>query len=220
MKTILSIPSGYRVKRLLKVIEKWRKVCDFEIHVITWDGAVSDALRKKRFNDYSKVFCLDVGQPMRSFAANQNEMAEFIGNWDIFICGADDLYPCNNISMIEPVCRENPDKVIWVKDGLFNQQPTHPIITRGWYDKHGYIFDEDYKHNFTDTDLFVRLLNAGEVVKCFDIGFDHRHPIKGGSNDSIYALGQKSYTEDELRFKCKNPQPDWEKIKEVPEVKL
>lgn len=212
MKTILSIPSGNRVKKLLNVIEKWRKICYFEFHVITWDGLTVDVLRG------TDVHVLDVGSPMKSFAINQNENAEFIQDWDIFICGADDLYPSNNIHMIETVCKENPDKVIWVRDGLFDAQPTHPIITRGWYDKHGYIFDEAYKHNFCDTDLFVRLLNAGEVVKCFGIGFDHRHPIKGAKHDSIYRAGEKNFARDELQFKIKHPFANQEMKKICPEV--
>ena len=147
MKTILSIPSGYRVKKMLKCIQNWRRVCDFEIHVITWDGETIDAL------EGHGVYRLDVTDtPIQSFAKNHNKVAAF-NDWDIFICGADDLFPLEGIHLIEPVCKENPDKVIWARDGLSDAQPTHPIITRGWYNKHGFIFDEDYKHNFCDTDL-------------------------------------------------------------------
>lgn len=215
MKTILSIPSGNRVKKLLKCIEKWQKICNFEIHVVTWDGETVTALR-----DCPGIYVLDTGE-MQSFAKNHNELAQFITDWDIFICGADDLFPCNAISKIEVVCREIPDKVIWVRDGLSDAQPTHPIITRGWYDKHGFIFDEDYRHNFCDTDLFVRLLNAGEVVKCFDIAFDHRHPIKTREAcDEIYNIGNKTFAEDEMKFKLKHPFPDWDRRKDVPEVRV
>jgi len=216
MKTILSIPSGNRVKKLLKCIEKWRKVCDFEIHVITWDSVTMEALRGTDFVLYTH-------KPMQSFAKNQNELADITPDWDIFICGADDLYPGNNIHLIEPVCRDNPDKVIWVKDGLYDAQPTHPIITRGWYEKHGYIFDEGYKHNFCDTDLFVRLLNAGEVVKCFDIAFDHRHPLKGAKYDSIYFAGEKNFEKDQMTFMLKHPFADADmkiNVKKCPEVRV
>jgi len=217
MKTILSIPSGNRVKNLLKCIEKWRRVCDFKIVVITWDEDTYEALK------WTDVRCFFDDPTMQSFAINHNEVAgEGSLDWDIFICGADDLFPSQGIHLIEPVCKENPDKVIWVKDGLFDAQPTHPIITRGWYDKHGFIFDEAYKHNFCDTDLFVRLLNAGEVVKCFDIGFDHRHPIKGAKYDSIYFAGEKSFKRDEMQFKIKHPfaNETMGKIKLCPEVSV
>jgi len=128
-------------------------------------------------------------------------MAREIKDWDAIICGADDLYPDFGMDLIEKVCQQNPDKVIWVKDGLFNQQPTHPIITKGWYEKNGYIFDEQFRHNFCDTDLYARTVKTGEVVKCFEIGFDHRHPIKTGRKpDEIYKLGNASYADDMKKF--------------------
>lgn len=209
MKIVLGIPSGQRVKKLLKCIESWQKVCDFKICVITWDSETSDALRwKSEEND--NVYVLDVGLPMKSFAVNHNELAEFESpDWDVYICGADDLYPCNNINKIEQVCEKYPDDVIWVRDSLFDAMNTHPIIARGWYDKYGYIFDEDYRHNFTDTDLFIRTLKAGELVKCFDIAFDHRHPLKNAADyDEIYNIGAESFQADRKIFYSKHPDAD------------
>jgi len=92
-------------------------------------------------------------------------------------------------------------RIIWAKDGLFNKQPTHPIVTRQWYEKEGQIFDERFKHNFCDTDLFTRASQNGDVVKCFNISFDHRHPLKTGEDyDLVYRYGMETYKEDEKRF--------------------
>lgn len=215
MKTVLGIPSGNRVYKLLKVIEKWRNACDFEIATATWDVKTVKAV-----ND---VFLYATNE-MGSFACNHNMLASIVPDWDIYICGADDLYPANAISKIAPVCEQNPEKVIWVRDGLYDALPTHPIITRGWYDKYGCIFDEDYRHNFTDTDLFVRCLKAGEIVKCFDIAFDHRHPLKTGEPaDDIYQVGAESFQADRARFYARHPDADrviTEMISEVKEVRL
>jgi hypothetical protein len=61
----------------------------------------------------------------------------------------------------------------------------------------GDIFDENYKHNYVDTDLFMRMLAKNRVVKCFDITLDHRHPIKTRVEpDQIYEIGTQSFTED------------------------
>lgn len=214
MKIVLGIPSGQRTKKLLKCIESWQKVCDFEIHIITWDGYTTEALREKN------VYVLDVGE-IQSFAKNHNELAEFIPDWDVYICGADDLYPEEGISKIEKVCEQNPRKVIWARDGLFNAQATHPIITRGWYDKYGYIFDEDFRHNWCDTDLFVRLLNSDEVIKCFNIGFDHRHPLKTGEpSDEIYQIGAETFMADKAIFMKKHPLSTLLTNKNVHEVRI
>ena len=208
MKIVLAIPTGGRVEKIRKVIEKWRKACDFEIAIYTWDNETKKAVD-------GKVDYLFEGE-LQSFAKNQNLMAEKIKNWDVFICGADDLFPESGIGHIETICRNNPDKVIWAKDGFLNKQPTHAIITRGWYNKYGYIFDEQFRHNFCDTDLFIRTANKSELVKCFQVAFDHRHPFKTGKKlDDIYKIGTASYAEDRRKFNTKHPLPLSKEIKEV-----
>jgi len=200
MKIVLAIPTGNRVDKIRKVVEKWRKACGFDIAIYTWDDETIKAVK-------DKVDYLFEGE-LQSFAKNQNLMARKIKDWDVFICGADDLYPESGLWHIETVCEQNPDKVIWVKDGLFDQQPTHPVITKGWYDKHGYIFDEQFCHNYCDTDLFVRTVRDGELVKCFQISFDHRHYLKTGKKpDEIYKLGASSFADDKKRFRSKYPLP-------------
>jgi len=207
MKIVVAIPTGDRVNGILKVIEKWRKACDFDIAVYTWDAETKKVVE-------SKVDYLFEG-PLQSFAINQNLMAKEL-DWDVFICGADDLFPDFGINLIEKVCSQNSGKVIWVKDGFLNQQPTHVIITREWYDKHGYIFDEQFEHNFCDTDLFMLARKDNEVVKCFQIGFDHRHPLKTGKKpDAIYRLGASSYAADMRRFQQKHPVNIQTEIQEV-----
>jgi hypothetical protein len=197
MKTILAIPSGNRLERLVNTILKWRKVCDFEIAVYTWDEETQKNVSHIADELYFGEF--------KSFACNQNFLADAVKDWDVFICGADDLYPGDGINHIEQVCSEYPEKVIWVRDGFLNQQPTHAIITRGWYEKYGYIYDENFKHNFCDTDLMARTMTAHEIIKCFDIGFDHRHYMRmGKKRDEIYRIGERSYAEDERYFREKH----------------
>ena len=199
MNIVLSIPSGQRTEKLINLIYKWRKVCDFKIALYTWCEQTE--------KDAAHMVDYFLRGELASFAVNQNFLAEYVkinGDWDVFICGADDLYPGYNIDKLESVCLRYPDKVIWIKDGFLNQQPTHAIITRGWYDKHGCIFDENFKHNFCDSDLFMRAYQAQEIVKCFDISFDHRHYLKSNiKKDDIYKLGESTYAEDERYFKSK-----------------
>lgn len=197
MRTIVSIPSGHRAKQLAGLIEKWRKVTDFEIAVYTWCQETKLAVS-------GKVDHFFEGE-LTSFAINHNMMAREIEGWDIFICAADDLYPEFGMSKIETACRMCPGKIVWAKDGLFDAQPSHPIVTRQWYDKYGIIFDESFRHNYCDTDLFVRLIEAREVVKCFDIGFDHRHYLKTGKpQDKIYEIGSRTFTDDQIIFNRKH----------------
>ena len=218
MKPVIAIPSGSRTKKLLSVIEAWKKT-GFHIAVYTWDNETKGALLEPRtiispLRRKSLVDWLLTGE-RKSFGALQNYMARLIPDWEVLICGADDLYPAN-VELIEAVAKEVPECVIWASDGLLNSQPTHPIITRGWYEKHGReIFDEAYKHNFVDTDLFLRSSLAGDVVDCRSlISFNHMHPMKTGDRkDSLYTYGDNTYHVDESYFHLK-----FQHIKAIPPV--
>lgn len=212
MNIVLAIPSGGRKERLAKAILKWRKVCDFRIAVYTWDHETEKYVSHIADELYFGEF--------KSFACNHNFLARTVKDWDVYICGADDLYPDFGISNIEPVCKEFPEKIVWVKDGFLNQQPTHAIITRRWYDKYNSIFDENFMHNFCDTDLMARALNANEIVKCFDIGFDHRHYMKTEKKkDEIYIIGERSYSEDKRHFEEKYKNKTFN-VNDVTEVRI
>jgi len=142
---------------------------------------------------------------MLSFAVNQNNMMEKIPDWDVWICGSDDLWSGGQADLkdrIELIAANSGDSLIWVADGCLNQQPTHPIITRTMYEVEGpKVLSEEYRHNFVDTDLFARMLQKNRVVKCFDIVLDHRHPIKGmAKQDEIYRVGSQSYPQDAVIY--------------------
>ena len=195
MKIVIGIPTGQRAKQAVEVVQAWQDA-GFEVCVLTWDEETNIEVHQQCHPAY---MMREVER--HSFAVNQNDMMKSIPDWDIWICGADDLWTGGQEDLrerIELVAGESRDGLIWVKDGCCNEQPTHPIITRKMYDAlDGDIFDENYKHNYVDTDLFMRMLEKHRVVKCFDITFDHRHPIKTkGEVDEIYEIGGKSFEED------------------------
>jgi hypothetical protein len=196
MKPLIAIPTGDRTEKALETVQKWHHTGLVDIVAYAWDQATADALYplcKKLFTGYRKPF-----------SALQNFMAANT-RWKAFICGADDLWPSEGTEIIRYAAKEVDGKILWVRDGLFDQQPTHPIITRGWYKKHGQIFDEAFLHNFCDTDLFIRASREVEVVKCWQIGFDHRHWIKTKEKqDSIYHAGSRHWDHDKLEFKVKH----------------
>jgi len=197
MKIILAIPTGDRTERAVETAWKWYDTGAVKIVAYAWDDKTAKAL---------KPFCKKIFRGFRKpFGVLQNYMAMAVKKWDVFICGADDLWPEEGTELIGPAAREVDGNILWVKDGLFNAQPTHPIITRGWYDKHGKIFDEGFMHNFCDTDLFVRASMAQEVVKCFDIAFDHQHWLKTKQpKDMIYDAGQRHWGHDKQYFQMKH----------------
>jgi len=203
MKIVIGIPTGQRSKQVINVIKAWHSR-GIDVAVLTWDSETAIDVNNDAKPEY---FIME--QERYSFAINQNLMMKNIPDWDVFICGADDLWPGRQHDLkerIELVAENSGDKLVWVGDGLFNQQPTHPIITRAMYKtEEGYIFNEFYQHNYVDTDLFARMLTKDRVVKCLDIMFDHRHPWSTNlsskvEEDEIYRIGQGSLPMDSILF--------------------
>ena len=196
----ITIPTGQRVDRAEETVRKWMKT-GFKIAVCTWDKETDERLRPL-------VDEIWYTTEIYSFAKFQNLMAANLGDskWDCIICGADDLWPGFGTEFIEETVKDYQGKVIWVGDSGENMQPTHPIITREWYDKYGRIFDEGFKHNFCDTDLAVRAMKAGELIKHFCISFEHRHwmATPGIEKDSVYDRGLRFFEHDQNYFTLKH----------------
>jgi len=190
MNVWITIPTGQRAEKAEKVARLWREK-GFKVAAYAWDEET-----------FKRLYSIPIEQvwqgKRKSFAILQNYMAKTIEDWDVIICGADDLYPVSDVSIIEKAAEKCDDKILWVRDMLWDKQITHPVITRKWYDKYGFIFDERFKHGYCDTDLFLWASKKGEIVKCFDIAFDHRTWRKTGreNKDEIYELAD-SWSEDD-----------------------
>ena len=200
MNIVIGIPTGGRSQQAAEVVKSWAKK-GIDVCITTWDDITFDLFR----GTHNRLIKTD---KMESFAANQNMMMAEYPDWDVWICGADDLWSGGQYDLkdrIEVVAEEAGNRLIWVADGCLNAQPTHPIITRKMYEVEGpKILCEDYQHNFVDTDLFARMLQQTRVVKCFDIVLDHRHPInKTADQDDIYAIGGDSYPKDAILYHTK-----------------
>lgn len=193
MKIYIAMPTGQRTGRVRVSAGKWAEL-GIPVISYTWDQESRTAL---------EPICekLYFGE-RQSYPKLINFLAAQIKDWDVLICGADDLWPDKGTGLIGLAAREAAGKIIWAADGYeASFVPTHAVITRQWYDKYNEIFDEQFHHNFCDVDLFARTLQKGEIVKCFDICFDHRHPRKtGGKTDVIYQSNESTYQVDKEYF--------------------
>lgn len=200
MNICIGIPTGQRAEQAFQVAMAWANRGIRPV-VLTWD---KDTRTLFLGSDFLFLSC-SVDPERKPFGINQNRMMYVYPDWDVWICGADDLWPGEQEDLkdrIELIAGEAGDRLIWVGDGLFNEQCTHPIITRAMYEKEkGKIFDEEFHHNYTDTDLFARMLQKRRVVKCFDIMLDHRHWRSGKTEmDDIYRIGDESIHLDAVRW--------------------
>jgi len=190
----IMIPTGDRPQKALAVAKAWDSV-GISVIAYCWDDETYELLKPIALHLYR-------GE-RKSFAVLQNFMAKETNGWKCMICGADDLYPSKTKHL--PRLAELYDgKILWVRDGLFNEGLTHAVITRKWYDNNNSIFDERFEHAYCDIDLMVTTSRRNEVVKCFTIEFDHRHYLKTKEKpDKIYQIALDASPADLKRFRDK-----------------
>jgi len=202
----ITIPTGFRSIKARVTILKWEKV-GFPIIAYAWDVLTYKLIEKKCHTIYKGN--------RKSFAILQNKMIKEIKeDWDGIICGADDLWPGVNLELLDKVVKENQGKVIWVYDGLNPNVCTHPIITKGWYEKYNFVFDENFIHNCCDTDLMLRTIPQNEMIKIEGITIKHKHPIKTPleERDVVYRMGYSTLEEDRRYFTQKHKRSNPKKL--------
>jgi len=191
----IAISTGDRPQKALAVAEAW-KAQNINVVAYCWDDETYDLL--KEVTPY-----LFRGE-RKSFPILQNLMAKLVTGWDCMICGSDDLYP-KNVSQLDDTYWRLPGKILWVNDNIHKRCITHPVITRQWYDDHKKIFDERFFHSYCDYDLFILAGRRGEIVKCFNITFEHRHYlITGEPLDALNELVEATKEDDEAKYKAKH----------------
>lgn len=193
MRIVVGIPSGGRAARLLEVCKAWQ-ARGFDLCVLTWDEQTARTVSPLH-EEYAVPILLE--ETRRSFAVNQNAMMREIEDWDLWICGADDLFPGIRVEKLAQVAPRYNGKLLWCFDGMNPALMTHPVVTRGYFEKvGGKIFDERYTHNFCDTHLMMTA--AADIVKLVGIQFDHRW--HEGGIDEIYRIGNESFAADREKF--------------------
>lgn len=190
---VIGIPTGYRPHKAADCVRAW-KDAGVAVWVYTWDTATRQQV--------APLADRVLTGPYTSFAVNHNRLAAS-GDWTMYICGADDLFPLNGINRLADWAENHPGKVFWVDDTLFNALPTHPVLTRAWYDRYQSIFDERFSHNWVDNDFKLRTEQQQELIRIpgSAVAFDHRHPLKTGEPfDPVYRRGVRTFSDDKHRF--------------------
>jgi hypothetical protein len=190
MRIVVGIPSGNRAAQLLEVCKAWQSR-GMDLCVLTWD--TETAVRMAEIAPKHLI----IADTRDSFAVNQNRMMREYQGWDLWICGADDLFPGIRVEKLAQVAPRYNGKLLWCFDGMNPALMTHPVVTRGYFEKvGGKVFDERYTHNFCDTHLMMRA--AADIVKLVGIQFDHRW--RAGGIDEIYRIGNESFAADRAKF--------------------
>lgn len=192
----LMIPTGERVRMATQVADKWRRT-GIGIVTYTWDKATYAYMKR--------IQCARVFYGYRKpFGVLHNFMIQTLPNdWSGAICGADDLWPTRSkkYKKLKQICQYYDGKVLWIYDKINKKINTHPVITRGWYEKHKIIFNECFSHHCCDSDLMMR--TRDDIIKVKGLEFDHHHPLKTPieKRDKIYQLGHSTLKKDRLKLR-------------------
>lgn len=196
----LGIPTGNRAERALKTVIQWKQFDFIRLAVYCWDSKTYEKLK----GNVDKIF---FGE-RKPFGVLHNYISNNIDDrWDLYICGADDLWPGENTDLLKKITSKYNGYVLGVSDGIQEILPTHPIITKKWFiNNNKSIFDEQFFHNYVDADLLVRTYNANEFLHNDQILFDHRHPNKTKEKkDKIFKIGHKKRKIDKKYMLKKHP---------------
>lgn len=117
--------------------------------------------------------------------------AALISSAPILVTVADDLAPLNfgwDVDILK--CLESFDlpRVIHAND-LYQNRLTHPIITRAFYEKYGYLWCPLYESMYCDNELEDVATAAGEVIRAPELVLEHLHPAAGKrQSDAVDAV--------------------------------
>lgn len=87
-----------------------------------------------------------------------------------------------------------------VDDGLQPTLVTMPIIDRIYYERYGYIYQNDYSHMFADQELTAVAILTGKYIK-LTLVFPHLHYTTGSNTfDDINAKNNATWAQGEALF--------------------
>jgi hypothetical protein len=165
-----------------------------------------DAKSRERFAGACCDFATSPTPPewASSSVANWNAAAQAT-DADLFICIADDLTPPPGWdSVLRNAIRDTSVPfAIFVADQLANDGLLrHPIMSRGLYERRGYVFDPDYYGVFCDNDLTTWCqVNQVPILRMRPelLKFHHAHDMTGNpvtaqqNRSEAYRYGEATY---------------------------
>lgn len=155
------------------------------IFAIDEDDPASLAL----FTHHSSPIAFTISKPGGGCVRAVNDAAA-TATGDILLCGSDDIFaPQDWDRMVADGLRGVRAGVLGVRDGhRTDGLLTTQIVTRGWYQRFGYIFPPAFKSVYGDAWLTERAQRDGAIVPADPACvFEHRHPMFGTAlMDDVY----------------------------------
>lgn len=187
-------PSRNRPGKCLETAEKWRSSADnFIEYIISLDA-----------DDKSEYIISSHAIPIRNnnrSAIDAINVAAKIAIGDILIVVSDDTAcPEHWDTLLLQQLKGKSDFCAKVDDGLQPTLVTMPIIDRIYYERYGYMYQNDYSHMFADQELTAVAILTGKYIK-LPLVFPHLHYTTGSNTfDDINAKNNATWAQGEALF--------------------
>lgn len=184
---------GYGPAAARAMLENMSWEHEVEYIVCLWTDEPHEREYRDNLADLPVAICTS---EERSCVAQLNRAAA-AATGDLLCSMGDDVFPgWRWDSDIAIVASENWDRfqgdfVIRVSDGLRTDELiTQLIVTRKWYDRHGYMLWPEYRAWASDNDFSEMAQAEGRVVDARELTWYHRHFLNDGPIplDETYAI--------------------------------
>lgn len=122
---------------------------------------------------------------------------------DIMIVVSDDMFaPQDYDSLIAKEVEGKEDWLLKVHDGTEGWLVTLSICDRKYYERFGYIYNDNYNHLFCDTEQTTVAIMLGRLIEANHIKFEHRHWTKTAQKptDASYQRSNATWMQGEKMF--------------------
>ena len=158
-------------------------------YLLCVDSGVT-ATREVQAGGHRLVFNTDPASPVSAW----NTAAKH-STGDVLIVLADDLFPCEGWDekieqALKHLVMRSSGAVLEVSYGGTSADQRrliiHPILTRAYYERYGYVFFPEYFSMYCDDDFTAQARQDQVVLDARHIVFEHRHPTNGSLPDAVY----------------------------------
>jgi hypothetical protein len=194
-------PSRSRPKEAFITACKWRDNANNEFEYILSIDSDDKSLQSyiSIFYDYGVTGICHTND--NTSAIQAINAAAKIATGDLFVVISDDFdCPEHWDTLLLKELEGKSDFLLKTDDGNQPTCVTLPILDRSYYDRFGYIYNPDYKHMWSDTEMTAVAIMNGRFVKS-DLKFDHLHYSFGkGVKDAINERNNATWQQGERLF--------------------
>lgn len=201
-------PTRGRKQQAINTAAKWLRYaddpCDIE-YIISVDDNDTDSWMpivrlRPHVNSSSTMDIKTIRNNNRSAIDAINNAAKIATGNVLIVVSDDTSCPEHWDTLLLQQLEGKSDFCAKVDDGLQPTLVTMPIVDRVYYERYGYIYQNDYSHMFADQELTAVAILTGKYIK-LPLVFPHLHYTTGSNIfDDINAKNNATWAQGEALF--------------------